>query len=390
MDIFCIRGGTPLHGRIALHGAKNAALPLLAATLATGARCELLDCPDISDVTAACAILRHLGCAVEQHGGIVAVDAGSACRSDIPAELMRKMRAAVLFLGPLLARFGTAELSLPGGCVLGARPIDLHLRGLRRMGAEITLDGEHISARTDGLHGCTVALPLPSVGATENLILAALGCRGTLTLCNAAREPEIGDLIAFLRACGADIRGEGSLLRIRGGVPLTGACHTVLPDRMEAATYLAALERAGCTLTQQNGMLRLRCSRLRAAGPIRTAPYDGFPTDAQAPLMAAMAVAEGVTVFEENLFENRFRHVPALRALGAHIHAARRYAVVTGVRELHGASMTATDLRGGAAMVIGALCARGESELAGTAHLKRGYAELVPTLRACGADITER
>lgn len=226
MDIFCIRGGTPLHGRIALHGAKNAALPLLAATLATGARCELLDCPDISDVTAACAILRHLGCAVEQHGGIVAVDAGSACRSDIPAELMRKMRAAVLFLGPLLARFGTAELSLPGGCVLGARPIDLHLRGLRRMGAEITLDGEHISARTDGLHGCTVALPLPSVGATENLILAALGCRGTLTLCNAAREPEIGDLIAFLRACGADIRGEGSLLRIRGGVPLTGACHT--------------------------------------------------------------------------------------------------------------------------------------------------------------------
>ena len=232
-------------------------------------------------------------------------------------------------------------------------------------------------------------------------------------LTNAAREPEIGDLIAFLRACGADIRGEGSLLRIRGGVPLTGACHTVLPDRMEAATYLAAaaatrgdvtltnvrpehltavlaaLERAGCTLTQQNGMLRLRCSRLRAAGPIRTAPYDGFPTDAQAPLMAAMAVAEGVTVFEENLFEDRFRHVPALRALGAHIHAARRYAVVTGVRELHGASMTATDLRGGAAMVIGALCARGESELAGTAHLKRGYAELVPTLRACGADITE-
>ena len=181
MDIFCIRGGTPLHGRIALHGAKNAALPLLAATLATGARCELHDCPDISAVTAACAILRHLGCAVGQHGGIVAVDAGSACRSDIPVELMRKMRAAVLFLGPLLARFGTAELSLPGGCVLGARPIDLHLRGLRRMGAEITLDGEHISARTDGLHGCTVALPLPSVGATENLILAALGCRGTLT-----------------------------------------------------------------------------------------------------------------------------------------------------------------------------------------------------------------
>lgn len=230
----------------------------------------------------------------------------------------------------------------------------------------------------------------------------------------AEREPEIGDLIAFLRACGADIRGEGSLLRIRGGVPLTGACHTVLPDRMEAATYLAAaaatrgdvtltnvrpehltavlavLERAGCTLTRQEGTLRLQCCRLRAAGPIRTAPYDGFPTDAQAPLMAAMAVAEGVTVFEENLFEDRFRHVPALRALGAHIHAARRYAVVTGVRELHGAAMTATDLRGGAAMVIGALCARGESELAGTAHLKRGYAELVPTLRACGADITER
>ena len=203
MSYLSIEGGAPLHGELTIQGSKNSVLPVLAATILARDVCRIENCPRLRDVDASVAILRHLGCAVEQHGGIVAVDAGSACRSDIPAELMRKMRAAVLFLGPLLARFGTAELSLPGGCVLGARPIDLHLRGLRRMGAEITLDGEHISARTDGLHGCTVALPLPSVGATENLILAALGCRGTLTLCNAAREPEIGDLIAFLRACGA-------------------------------------------------------------------------------------------------------------------------------------------------------------------------------------------
>ena len=410
-----VRGGNRLCGELTVQGAKNSTLPLLAAALLCEGETVLHNCPALSDVHTAVTILRRLGCRCTHTGDTLTVCADGMTRCDIPHSLMREMRSSIVFLGAILSRCGEARLSFPGGCELGPSPIDLHLEALRKLGAEIREEhGCLLCTAPGGLRGGFVSLAFPSVGATENLILAALGCRGTLTLCNAAREPEIGDLIAFLRACGADIRGEGSLLRIRGGVPLTGARHTVLPDRMEAATYLAAaaatrgdvtltnvrpehltavlaaLERAGCTLTQQNGSLRLQCSRLRAAGPIRTAPYDGFPTDAQAPLMAAMAVAEGVTVFEENLFENRFRHVPALRALGAHIHAARRYAVVTGVRELHGASMTATDLRGGAAMVIGALCARGESELAGTAHLKRGYAQLVPTLRACGADITER
>ena len=413
MDIFCIRGGTPLHGRIALHGAKNAALPLLAATLATGARCELHDCPDISDVTAACAILRHLGCAVEQHGGIVAVDAGSACRSDIPAELMRKMRAAVLFLGPLLARFGTAELSLPGGCVLGARPIDLHLRGLRRMGAEITLDGEHISARTDGLHGCTVALPLPSVGATENLILAALGCRGTLTLCNAAREPEIADLQCYLRKLGADISGAGtSTVTVGGFRPRPFVEHTIMPDRIVAATILCAaaacggevelqdvdpahfstvldsLSEAGCAIITAASAVRLTSDgQLTAPRPVVTQPYPGFPTDAQPPLMAACLRAKGTTVFTENIFTNRYRHAEEFRRLGAAVSIEGRVAYVTGVERLTGAPLTASDLRGGAALVIAGLLAQGTAYIGRREYIDRGYEDIVRDLRALGARI---
>ena len=413
MDIFCIRGGTPLHGRIALHGAKNAALPLLAATLATGARCELHDCPDISDVTAACAILRHLGCAVEQHGGIVAVDAGSACRSDIPAELMRKMRAAVLFLGPLLARFGTAELSLPGGCVLGARPIDLHLRGLRRMGAEITLDGEHISARTDGLHGCTVALPLPSVGATENLILAALGCRGTLTLCNAAREPEIADLQCYLRKLGADISGAGtSTVTVGGFRPRPFVEHTIMPDRIVAATILCAaaacggevelqdvdpahfstvldsLSEAGCAIITAASAVRLTSDgQLTAPRPVVTQPYPGFPTDAQPPLMAACLRAKGTTVFTENIFTNRYRHAEEFRRLGAAVSIEGRVAYVTGVERLTGAPLTASDLRGGAAMLVAGLCAEGATELFDDGDIDRGYDRFDACLSALGADV---
>ena len=413
MDIFCIRGGTPLHGRIALHGAKNAALPLLAATLATGARCELLDCPDISDVTAACAILRHLGCTVEQHGGIVAVDAGPACRSDIPAELMRKMRAAVLFLGPLLARFGTAELSLPGGCVLGARPIDLHLRGLRRMGAEITLDGEHISARTDGLHGCTVALPLPSVGATENLILAALGCRGTLTLCNAAREPEIEDLAGYLNRCGAHIHGAGESCIVIEGVPyLYGSTYTVMPDRIAAATYMAAaavtggtvllrdvnsehllpvlsaFESTGCAVMQSGSELLLRApQRLKPVRHVRTMPYPGFPTDAQAPVMTMAAVGDGTSIFVENIFESRYKHAGELNRLGAKIKLEGKVAVIEGVPQLSGAPVSAEDLRGGAALVIAGLAAQGETQVMHPQYIDRGYAHFEENLRALGADV---
>lgn len=413
MGAYRIVGGEPLNGEVTIHGAKNSVLPILAATLLTADTCVLHNCPAITDVDSATAILTHLGCKAERCGETLFVDTRRASETDIPVSLMRRMRAAVIFLGPLLARFSEATASPPGGCELGARPIDLHLRGLRSLGAEIVQEGIRLSCRTDGLRGGTVTLPFPSVGATENLLLASMGCGEDVILCNAAREPEIGDLVGFLRACGADIAGEGtSVLRIRAGKKLHGAEYTVQPDRMEAVTYLSAaaatrgslvlrktrpehyeavlrvLERGGCKAERRAGdTLALTCNRLRAVSPIQTAPYDGFPTDAQAPVMAAMATAEGISIFEETIFSDRFRHVPALRRMGAHILTTERYAVVTGVPALCGASVSATDLRGGAAMVIAALSADGESVVEQTEHIERGYSALAEQLRACGAKI---
>lgn len=412
MGAYRINGGRPLEGAVTIHGAKNSVLPILAATLVSGGQYTINNCPEISDVETALDILRALGCTARREGTRVYVDTVTAEAREIPEALMKKMRAAIIFLGALLARFGSAQLSAPGGCVLGQRPIDLHLLGLRLMGAECEYDGESLRCKGDLLRGCTVALPFPSVGATENLLLAALACEGEVTVCNAAREPEIGDLIGFLRACGAKIDGAGtSVLHIGGARPLHGTEYTVMPDRMEAATYLAAaaatrgrlvlqgaepkhlravmetLERGGCQIARRPGEIIVRCDRLTAVSPIITAPYDGFPTDAQAPVMAAMATAEGVSVFEETIFSDRMRHVPALRAMGARIVATARHAVVTGVKRLHGAEAEATDLRGGAAMVIAALSAEGESRITKTEHMERGYASFVRALRACGAQI---
>ncbi len=414
MGVYRITGGRPLRGVIPIHGAKNSVLPILAATLLVAAPCTIHNCPQIRDVETAAQILRALGAVVERSGETLYVDTGPVCGWAIPAALMRQMRAAVVFLGPLLGRFGRVEFSMPGGCPLGERPIDLHLRGLCAMGARLEGAGQTHICTAEQLTGCTIALPLPSVGATENLMLAALCCRGETILCNAAREPEIVDLAAFLRACGAQISGAGSsVIRINGGQTLHGAAFRVMPDRMEAATYLAAaaatrgdvtlrgaerahlravleiLERAGCTITQNADLLRLRSDGLRAVSPIRTAPYDGFPTDAQAPIMAAMAVAEGSSIFEETIFSARFAHVAALRAMGARIQASRHVALVHGVAQLYGARVAATDLRGGAAMVIAALCAQGESEVRSTEHIQRGYADFVQSLSGCGAEIRE-
>ena len=246
MEAYHISGGRPLMGTIAIHGAKNSVLPVLAACVAAGGRCTLTNCPAISDVETALEILRHLGCRASRSGDTLTVDTAEANRFDIPYILMRRMRAAVIFLGALLARFGRAVITLPGGCVLGRRPIDMHLAGLRHMGAQIEEEGELISCVLEHPLPCTIALPFPSVGATENLLLAALRCKGEVTICNAAREPEIGDLIGFLRACGADISGDGgSVLRIHGGRPLSGCIYPILPDRMEAATYLLAAAATG-------------------------------------------------------------------------------------------------------------------------------------------------
>lgn len=412
MGAYQIQGGVPLRGAISIHGAKNSALPILAATLVTGGACTLHNCPKISDVEAALEILRSLGCKTRREGETVFVDTYSASGTEISAELMQTMRAAVIFLGALLARFGAARLSHPGGCCLGERPIDLHLLGLRLMDVQCEYLGQTLQCRAQRLHGATIALPFPSVGATENLLLAALSCTGETVLCNAAREPEIDDLIGFLRACGADITGVGtSVLHIRGGVPLHGAEYTVMPDRMEAATYLCAaaatrgevhlqnvcprhlravtevLRQGGCRIYEAGNSIFLRCTRLKAVSTVRTAPYPAFPTDAQAPFMAAMATAEGVSIFEETIFSDRFRHVKALQAMGAHIRAAKRYAIVEGVARLHGAAVEATDLRGGAAMVIAALAADGESTVSKTEHTERGYADFAECLRQCGAKI---
>ncbi len=413
MGAYHIVGGRPLFGRVCIQGAKNSVLPILAATLLTRGRCRIENCPNISDVDTALEILRFLGAKVCRKEDAVEVDTYPAEGWEIPPRLMGKMRGAVMFLGALLGRFGRAKLSQPGGCSLGARPIDLHLRGLRHMGASCEFQGENLCCEAEQLKSCTVALPFPSVGATENLLLAALSVPGEVVLCNCAREPEIEDLIAFLQACGADISGAGSsVLRVRGGKKLHGASFRVMPDRMEAASFLAlgaatrgeltlqqvcpghfaavteVLRQGGCEIEEKEGELTLRCARLKAVGPIRTAPYDGFPTDAQAPIMAALATAEGSTVFEENIFERRFCHVPALISMGAEIFTAGRYAVVRGVKELHGARVRATDLRGGAAMVIAALSAKGESQIEETEHLERGYGDFVKKLQACGAEIT--
>lgn len=414
MGTYRIVGGAPLHGSVPIHGAKNSVLPILAATLVTGDTCELHNCPQISDVDDALEILRCLGCETEQCGATIRVDTAAATPTELPAALMKRMRAAIIFLGAMLTRFSHAALYHPGGCPLGERPIDLHLRGLRLMGAECRYDGDGLYCTADGLHGCTLALPFPSVGATENLLLAALSCEGEVVICNAAREPEIADLIGFLRACGAEIVGEGtSVLRIRGRCSLHGATYRILPDRMEAATYLAAaaatrgtlrlldvrtehlgavlrvLQRGGCELETDANALTIRCRALTAVSPIVTAPYDGFPTDAQAPMMAAMATAEGDSVFEETIFADRFRHVPALCAMGANITTAKRCALVRGVERLHGVTAAATDLRGGAAMVIAALGAEGESSITATEHLERGYTAFAPSLRECGAEIIQ-
>ncbi len=414
MGTYRIIGGRPLCGELTLHGAKNSVLPILAATLAVGQTCVLHRCPDISDVNVAIAILRGLGCRVtREREDTLVVDTSCAHSCGIAPELMQQMRAAVIFLGALLARFGEAELSLPGGCRLGERPIDLHLRGLRFLGARIEQQGERFRCRAPLLRGGTFALPFPSVGATENLLLASLACEGEFVLCNAAREPEITDLMRFLRACGAELSGDdGSVLCVHGGTKLHGAEYTVMPDRMEAATYLLAaaatrgrillrdgepghlravldtLRRCGCTLREERSLMELSCKKLGAAGAVRTAPYDGFPTDAQAPMMAAMCTAEGVSVFEENIFSARFAHVPALQAMGADICAGTRCAVVRGVPRLYGAHVTATDLRGAAAMVIAALSAEGESLVEETRHTERGYADFAAYLRRCGAAIT--
>lgn len=407
-----ITGGNRLTGTVTAHGAKNAVLPILAATVLCP-EVEIKNCPDLSDVTVSCHILRGLGYAVRREGDTLFLSReDEGCRS-IPPEYMRAMRSSILFMGGMLARCGSVTLCAPGGCALGGRPIDLHLAALRQMGAEITEESGMLCCTAPyGLHGAAVTLPYPSVGATENLLIAAAGIPAETRLSGAAAEPEITDLIGFLQGCGAKIeqQPDGSLL-VQGRERLSGCSHTVLPDRIEAATYLAAaaitggsiivhtcpghlaapiavLRRMGCQIQTKERSIALQApKRLMGAGSLVTLPYPGFPTDLQAIFMSLAAAADGCTALTETVFPRRWAHVEELRRMGADITVAGNHAVVCGA-PLSGSALTCTDLRAGAAVVLAALAARGESTVNAVSHIERGYADFVPTLRALGGNIT--
>ncbi len=413
MSQLIIRGGRRLEGEVGIQGAKNSILPILAAALVTADQIELRGCPRLRDVDASVRILQGLGCTACWEKNTLLVDTREISGCAVSDRLCREMRSSAIFLGAILARCGQAELSYPGGCELGPRPIDLHLSGLRDLGAEVDDTGGVLHCSAPRIEGREIVLSLPSVGATENLMLAACGAAGITTIANAAREPEIVDLQNFLTACGARVFGAGtSTISIEGRRPLHGCTYTVMPDRIAAATYLCAaasaggtvflrggreeylstvtavLRDAGCSiLSDGNGIACCCKGRLSAVRPVRTAPYPGFPTDAQAILMAAFLKNRGATVFEENMFENRYRHVDELTRMGADIRVSGRTAVVCGVKSLHGAPVCCTDLRGGAALCVAALAAEGETAVREICHIDRGYEDIARDLRFLGADI---
>lgn len=413
MDIWHMRGGNRLDGACFVQGSKNASLPIIAASIISPARTELMNVPQLRDVDAALRILRHLGCTAEQRQNEVYIDSTYLSCSAIPNSLMEEMRSSVIFMGALLARCGEARLSLPGGCQLGRRPIDLHLSALRQMGAVVDEDGPEIYCRAEKLHGAVIDLPFPSVGATENIMLTACAARGRTVINGAAREPEITALQDYLRTMGAEIGGAGSsTVVIEGFSANDHAVCRMIPDRIVASTIACAaaavggnvemrgvapehfstvlyfLNQAGCDIISNNRTVRVKSSgHLKAPGEISTRPYPGFPTDAQPVLMAALLKAEGRTVITENIFENRYRQVPELRRLGADIVTEGKRAEIWGVGCLHGSALSATDLRGGAAMIVAGLSADGETVVFDDGHITRGYERFDMRLRALGADI---
>ena len=414
MGTYLVRGGKRIEGEFAVRGSKNAALPILAACVLAADEVVLENLPQIRDVSQTLEILRELGCSVTLTGRTAVIDSRDMQAAALCGEAVRKMRSSILFLGAMLGRSGVGRIAYPGGCAIGKRPIDLHLAAFRRMGVSIAEENEILDCRAERLQGCRIDLPFPSVGATENAMLAAIGAKGVTTISNAAREPEIVDLQAFLRKLGASVHGAGTSTVVVEGAeqPLHGCCHRILGDRIAAATYLAAaaaaggdvflrdidyrhlstvtgvLRQAGCTLScQEDGIRLVSDGRLRAVSPIRTAPYPGFPTDAQAVVMSALLRSSGTTVFVENIFESRYHHVPELVRMGADIRLEGRVAVVCGVDRLQAARVRAMDLRGGAALVIAGLQARGITTVEHLHHIRRGYSDLPGDLALLGAHI---
>jgi len=414
MSRLIVEGGRPVRGELRVQGAKNSALPILTSTILCDSPSIIHNCPDLTDVDASCSILKYLGCLVTRGDGNVKIDPEGVEKSDIPAELMREMRSSIVFLGAICARLGYARISFPGGCELGPRPIDLHLSALRQLGVIIDEDHGWLNCHTSGrLHGANIVLSFPSVGATENIMLAAVTAQGSTIIVNAAREPEICDLAEYLCKCGANIAGAGdSVITIEGVDELHGCEYSVMPDRIVAATYMAAAAitggdltlsginidnmnpvfpafyEAGCEIEIGKGKLRIkRDGDLRPVKYVRTMPYPGFPTDAQAPVMAMSTLASGTSVFIENIFENRYKHAAELVRFGAKIKVEGKVAIVEGVDRLFGAPVEATDLRGGAALVVAALAAEGESVITGLRHIDRGYASIEKAFKSVGANI---
>ncbi|MGN0521336.1 MAG: UDP-N-acetylglucosamine 1-carboxyvinyltransferase [Eubacterium sp.] len=413
MDKFVINGQKRLGGEIKLHGAKNSALPILAATILVKGECVIHNCPNLSDVKTTVKILEDLGCIVKRQADTVIVDATDIKGNKIDEAVMRTMRSSIIFLGSLVSRTGSALIYFPGGCDIGNRPVDLHLKALKNLGATVCENGSSISCTAKSITGSKIILPFPSVGATENIIIAAAVSRGRTTIINPAREPEISDLADFLNHCGARIYGAGeTTIEIEGVKELHPCEHRIIPDRILASTYMSAcaatggeiiiddirpthlspvfpaFNEMGCKLYLDKKQLKIEApKRLRRVKMIKTMPYPGFPTDSQSPVVAALAGARGTSIVKENIFENRFRYVSELNRFGSDIEINDKIAIINGVKELHGANVNATDLRGGAALVIAALSANGTSTVNCINHIDRGYESIEKALSSLGADI---
>ena len=414
MSALVINGGRRLSGNLRVQGSKNSVLPILAATLLVKGKVVIHNCPNLSDTRCTVNILRKLGCEVRCEGSSIIVDSTSADGSEIPEQLMREMRSSVIFLGAILGRMGKATISAPGGCEIGLRPIDLHIYAMKRLGVKVEeTHGKLIFNSPEGIVGNKITFSFPSVGATENAILASVLAKGNTTIVNCAREPEIIDLCKFLNTCGAKINGAGeSIITVDGVKELRGCEHSVICDRIAATTYLLAgavtggdielnntvpvhlngilplLEEAGCDIRVRCKSIRLKAPRrLNRIDKIITQPYPGFPTDAQAPFTTLTSIAKGTSVIVENIFESRLKHIPELVRMGARIRAEGRVAVVEGVERIYGAEVFSPDLRGGAALVIAGLCATGTTVVRNVKYIDRGYEDLENNLCMLNGDV---
>ena len=407
-----IKGGRELFGSVRVQGSKNAVLPVLAATVLCDGVSIIHDCPTLRDVNAAIKILELIGCSTKREGKTLYVDSANVNCCCLPDELMRQMRSSIFFLGAITSRCKKAKMCSPGGCELGPRPIDLHIKALRELGIQVTDIGGCTKTVADKITGADIVLDFPSVGATENIILASVFCEGTTRIINAAKEPEINDLQCFINKMGGRVSGAGTdTVIIEGVKKLRGAEHRVQGDRIVAATYLCAgavcggdieitnadsaamdavisvIKNTGADIVSGNDYIRLRSDgKIRPVDILRTMPYPGFPTDVQAPLTSVLAVADGTSVVVENIFENRFKHCAELGKMGADIKISGRAAVIRGVKELCGANVTAMELRGGDSLCVAAAAAKGESTVSGMEYIERGYENIADDLAMLGAD----